>query len=224
MVHRRIWNMRAISYNTMQSAMFSLMKEIRGLDIEPLTTALCGKLKAENEVFASSPSFRMHGMNGRLIHRILARMTDYLEVESGQPSRFKEYSQRGKGGYEVEHIWANHPERHRDEFPNDNDFIEHRNRIGGLLLLPKQINQSYGDLPYDQKRPHYNGQNLLARSLCDEAYDRNPGFRAFIQRSNLAFKSHPEFKKADLEVRQELYLRLAEQIWHPDVLEREAMS
>jgi hypothetical protein len=224
MVHRRIWNMRAISYSGMQYAMFLVMKEIRGLDVDALTALLGRKLGEETEVFASSPRFRLHGMNGRLIHRILARMTDHIEVQSGQRSRFAEYSQRGRGGYEVEHIWANHPARHRDEFPNENDFAEHRNRIGGLLLLPKKFNQSYSDLPYDQKRSHYNGQNLLTRSLCEEAYDRNPGFTAFIQRSGLAFKAHPEFKKADLEARQELYLKLAEQIWHPDVLAREAVS
>jgi hypothetical protein len=45
------------------------------------------------------------------------------------------------------------------------DFQEHRNRIGGLLLLPKSFNASYGDLPYAEKREHYFGQNLLAKSL-----------------------------------------------------------
>src|SRR5271156_2518186 len=78
---------------------------------------------------------------------------------------------------------------------------EYRNRIGGLLLLPKSFNASYGDLPYAKKREHYVGQNLLARSLHERAYDHNPGFVRFIAESELPFHAHPVFRKADLDER-----------------------
>lgn len=45
--------------------------------------------------------------------------------------------------YEIEHIWADHPQRHTNEFSHPSDLAEHRNRIGGLLLLPKSFNASY---------------------------------------------------------------------------------
>jgi hypothetical protein len=113
--------------------------------------------------------FGLHGMNGPQIHRLLARMTDYVETSSGQASRYAEYAQRGRKGYEIEQIWVDHPERHADEFTHASEFQEYRNRMGGLLLLPKSFNASYGDLPYAEKREHYagHGQNLLARSLHD---------------------------------------------------------
>jgi hypothetical protein len=162
-------------------------------------------------------------MNGRQIHRLLARMTDYVETRSGRASRYSEYIQRrGKNGYEVEHIWANHPDRHEDEFAHPTDFAEYRNRIGGLLLLPKSFNASYGDKPYQEKREHYFGQNLLAQSLHEKAYTLDPGFRRFVEESKLPFRPHTEFKKDDLDARQELYRQLAEQIWSPDVLRWEA--
>lgn len=114
--------------------------------------------------------YRLYNMNSRQIHRLLARMTEYIEVKSGMPSRYAEYSQRaGKKAYEIEHIWADHPERHSDEFAHPSEFQEYRNRIGGLLLLQKSFNASYGDLPYAEKRDHYNSQNLLARSLHEKA-------------------------------------------------------
>ena len=144
-------------------------------------------------------------MNGRQIHRLLARMTDYLETQSGMASRYAEYAQRGRKGYEIEHVWADHPERHTDEFAHPSEFQEYRNRIGGLLLLPKSFNASYGDLPYAEKREHYLGQNLLARSLHERPYDHNPGFLRFLEESGLPFRAHPEFKKADLDARQVLY-------------------
>jgi hypothetical protein len=222
LIHRRIWNWRAIGYSTMQYAMFLVMRDIRGKAEGELAALLRKRLGADTETFASNDRFRLHGMNGHQIHRLLARMTDYLETRSSQASRYAEYAQGGRKGYEIEHIWANHPERHTDEFTHPSEFQEYRNQVGGLLLLPKSFNASYGDLTYAEKREHYLGQNLLARSLHEGAYDRNPGFLRFIEESGLPFCAHREFKKADLESRQVLYRRLAETIWNPERLAQEA--
>jgi hypothetical protein len=224
LIHRRIWNWRSIDYSTMQYAMFLVMRDIRGKSALELATLLRARLDAEPETFASNPFFRLHGMNGRQIHRLLARMTDYVETRSGMASHYSEYAQRGKKGYEIEHIWADHADQHVDEFAHPNDFQEYRNRIGDLLLLPKSFNASYGDLPYSDKRGHYFSQNLLARSLNEQAYDHNPGFKKFIGESGLQFQAHAEFKKADLDARQALYQKLAERIWSPDRLDLEAQS
>ena len=207
----------------MQYTMFQrVILAIRGKSVPELADILTERLDADELTFASNERFYLHGMNGRQIHRLLARMTDYVEARSGQASRYAEYIKRhGKNGYEVEHIWANHPERHTDEFTHPTDFVEYRKRIGGLLLLPKRFNASYGDKPYVEKREHYFGQNLLAQSLHESAYDHNPGFRRFRDESGLNFQPHAEFKKADLDARQDLYLEIAEQIWSPDVLRRE---
>jgi hypothetical protein len=215
LIHRRIWNWRAIDYSTMQYSMFRVMTGIRRMSVDDLATALVERLANDEETFITNDRFRLHGMNGRQIHRLLARMTDYVETRSGAASRYEEYAQRGKKGYEIEHIWADHAERHADEFAHPGEFQEYRNRIGGLLLLPKSFNASYGDLPYDEKREHYQGQNLLARSLHEMAYDHNPGFKRFLAESSVPFQPHSEFRKADLDARQALYQQLAEQIWSP---------
>jgi len=225
LIHRRIWNFRAIGYSSMQYAMFLVMRDVRGKNAPELAAMLKERLDPETAPgFAANTAFRLHGMNGRHIHRLLARMTDYVETRSGQASRYAEYAQRGRKGYEIEHVWADHPERHRDEFAHPSEFQEYRNRIGGLLLLPKSFNASYSDLPYEEKRRHYAGQNLLAKSLHESAYDHNPGFKRFIEESGLPFRPHAEFKKADLDARQELYRHLAERIWNPDRLMQEAVS
>jgi uncharacterized protein DUF262/uncharacterized protein DUF1524 len=218
---RRIWNFRLIAYSTMQYSMFLAMREIRGKAPADLVTGLRARLDAEQETFASNPRLRVHMQNRYSLHQILARLTDHVERRSGQTPRFVEYVAEGKNRYEVEHVWANHAERHKDEFPNASDFDEYRNHIGGLLLLPKSFNASYGDLPYDAKLPHYNTQNLLARSLHPQCYDHNPGFLAFKNSSGIPFKAHSEFKKADLDARQDLYRRIAEEVWSPTRLNTE---
>ncbi|HEB53462.1 MAG TPA: DUF262 domain-containing protein, partial [bacterium] len=226
LIARRIWNWKATDYSTMQYAMFQLViLAIRGKSAPDLADILIERLAAEEHTFASNERFHLHGMNGRQIHRLLARTTDYVETRSGQVSRYTEYIQRrGKNGYEVEHIWANHPERHADEFAHPTDFAEYRNRIGGLLLLPKSFNASYGDKPYTDKREHYFGQNLLAQSLHESAYEHNPGFRKFREESGLRFQPHRQFRKADLDARQALYRALAEQIWSPENLRKEVTA
>lgn len=221
-IARRIWNFKSIVYSTMQYAMFNVMKDIRNKSISELAGVLVDKLAEDTVTFANNDRLRLHQQNGNYIHHLLARITDFLETSSGLPSQFTNYIAEGKNRFEVEHIWANHPERHTDEFEHPADFAEYRNRIGGLLLLPKSFNGSYGDLSYSEKLPHYYGQNLLAKSLHPNCYDHNPGFLNFIQESGLSFKAHPEFKKSDLDVRQMLYQQLAEKIWSPERLTEKA--
>lgn len=220
----RLWNFRSIAYSTMQYAMFVVMRDIRGLAPQPLATKLHELLGKETETFASNDRLRVHQQNRYAIHRLLARLTDYVETQSGQASRYAEYVGDGPGRYEVEHIWADHPERHTDEFAHPADFAEHRNRIGGLLLLPKSFNASYGDLPYKEKLEHYRTQNLLAHSLHPDCYTYNPGFLRFVSETGLPFKAHPVFKKADIEERGQLYRQIADRVWNPDDLLREVSA
>lgn len=99
---------------------------------------------------------------------------------------------------------------------NSFEFQEQRNRLGDLVLLPKDFNASYGDMPYEEKVHHYYGQNPLAQSLHPMTYENNPSFRRLRETYGLAFQAYPEsFKKADIEARQELYMDLAKVIWDP---------
>jgi len=56
------------------------------------------------------------------------------------------------------------------------------------------------------------------------AYDRSPGFLRFAKQNGIPFKPHAEFKKADLEARQDLYRILAEKLWSPARLQEELTS
>lgn len=215
----RIWNFRSIAYSTMQYAMFLVMRDIRGLAPVPLAAKLRDMLTKETETFDSNDGLRLHQMNRFQLHRLLARMTEFVETRSGMPSHYLEYvSDVGKNRFEVEHIWANMPDEHVEEFPHAADFGEHRNRFGGLLLLPKSFNAAYGALSYTNKLPHYNHQNLLARSLHPQAYEYNPGFRQFLSQTGLPFRPHERFARADLDARHSLYREVAQRVWNPDQL------
>lgn len=214
----RLWNFRSIAYSTMQYTMFLVMREIRGLDPPALAAKLHELLLKEEQTFANGERLFLHQMNRRFLHRILARLTDYVETQSGLASHYAEYVAEGANRYEIEHVWADHFKRHTGEFDSHEDFAMHRNLLGGLLLLPKKFNGSYGDLPYEKKLPHYLTQNLLARSLHPQCYNHNPGFVQFVKNSTLPFKPHQTFTRKDLEERCTLYRHLAERIWNPNDL------
>jgi len=179
------------------------------------------RLDEVEETFDTNPTLRLHQQNRYSLKWLLARMTDHIEVRGGLASRFEEYVSEGrKNGYEVEHIGADHWEQHQDEFTHETDFDEYRNRLGGLLL-PKTFNSSYNDWSYAKKLPKYLEQNLLARSLNPDTYDRNPPLKK-LKQAGLPFAGHREFKKVDIETRQNLYVAIAKQVWNPNRLNEAA--
>ena len=228
MLVRRLWNYKAIDHSTMQYRAFLIMKSIRGMELGKLREDLAKRLSPEGTErddyidFHTQTAFSLHGTNGPQVHRLLARLADFIEVESNYAARYPEYANRSsrKGGYQIEHLWANHYERHSDEFKHQNDFIAYRNRIGGLVLLPGPVNASLSDMTYPEKVKHYAKQNLLACSLNPIAYENDPGFSRFRNAYALPFKPISEFRKADLDDRQELYTELASLCWSPDRLNK----
>jgi uncharacterized protein with ParB-like and HNH nuclease domain len=223
---RRMWNFKAIDHSTMQYRAFLIMKGIRGMDIESLREDLVSRLSEEGTDrddyidFHTQEAFRLHGTNGPQVHRLLARLTEFVEVSSGGAPRYPEYSNRSskKGGYQIEHLWADHADQHTDEFSHPADFAAYRNRVGGLVLLPAGDNASYSDMAYPAKVAHYAKQNLLACSLHPLAYENKPGFRNFRDNTGLNFTPKQTLTRADLDERQSLYIDLANLCWSPERL------
>jgi uncharacterized protein with ParB-like and HNH nuclease domain len=224
-IARRAVNFRTLDYSSVVYSMFNLMKDIRDLDLAELVALLKVKLDEMPERFTGMSHFSLNLWSKRYIHYILARITQHIEEQCGVVSSFEAYVSRDmKKPFEIEHIWADKYERHTDEFASEQEFAQYRNRIGGLVLLPRGFNQSLNDDTYEKKVKAYFGQNLLAKSLNEQCYQNNPAFLAYIVESNLPFKPHSQFKKADLEARQELYWHICEEIWNPARLDKELIS
>lgn len=216
-VVRRMVNYRNFGYSTVVYTMFNLMKRLRNQPTEEIRQALMEWLDGEQERLDGILSLRLTQRNRWHIRYLLARMTAWLDEELETGVTFDDYFSSGrKNPFEVEHIWADHFERHTDEFDNPDDFERHRNRLGGLLLLPKDFNASYGDMAYEDKVSHYYGQNPLARSLHPRMYQNNPSFLRLRDAHGLPFRTSPtRFTKADINERQRLYRDLAEVVWAP---------
>jgi len=226
---RRAVNYLSLNFAALSYTIFLIIKEIRGLAPKALIKVLKKKLDEQGCTFDGTSdkkrngfhSFSLNHWSKGYIKTILARMTVHIEQGSELDTSLPRFFGQGKNRFEIEHIWSDHFEEHQDEFDSPQAFAEARNMIGGLLLLPKKFNASFGDATYEEKLPHYFGQNLLAKSLNPDAYKKNPGFKQFISNQDFPFKPHLHFKVKDLKIRQGLYRQLAEAIWNPDRLSKE---
>jgi len=229
---RRAVNFMRSGYSTMSYNAFTTILGIRGLSPRELAERLVTRLNDMNESLTGTQDQQRHGIahfglnqfSKRYIFYMLARMTAYVETMSGKTDRFAEYVGDADGQpYEIEHVLADNFERDGAAFDNEEDFQNWRNSFGALVLLPRDANRSFGALPYwtgipdrDDKYRHYARENLLARSLTKEAYEREPGFRRFMEETGLPFRFHDApFRKDEITVRLQLYQSLCERIWNP---------
>ena len=219
---RRVWNFRTVAYSSVRYTIFNLTRLVRDQDVEELSAVLRSQLDDQEESFADQPRFRLHQQNYRQVRHILARLTHWLDGQCGLASHFEDLVSQGKARqFEIEHIWADHHDRYREVFPHASDFEIARNRIGGLLLIQRGLNQSLGDATYEDKIDAYvtKGENQLARSLHSQAYSNNPSFRAVLDRTGLDFQAFEHFGPEEQSGRQELCIRLAEWVWNPSRLD-----
>lgn len=213
-VVRRSLNFRKFAASSIRYTMYTLVKEIRNKDVDELRQILSDKLRDMDEGWDGVASFRMHSQNKAFVKFLLSRITAFVSKSAGGNDTFETYfhSPNGKP-YEVEHVWADKFDEHIDEFRQKMDFDEYRNRLGGLVLLPRGTNQSYGAKTYPEKLQHYVKENLVVKSLSSLTYANNPNFTNMYLGLDLPFEFHNEFKRADIDKRQLLYKRICETIW-----------
>lgn len=213
-VVRRSVNYKKFASSSIRYTMYTLVKEIRNKTIEEVEDILTSKLQNMPETWNNMNKFGMHGQNKRFVKFLLSRISSYVDKHAGVNTNYDSYFRPEGKQFEIEHIWANKYERHKDEFDQKSDFEVFRNRLGDLVLLPRGTNQSYGDKAYQDKHKHYVKENLVVQSLTPLAYENNPNFINMIKSTGLPFKAHEEFKKSDIEDRQELYQLICKELWN----------
>jgi len=212
-VYRSV-NYRTLAQSSIRYTLYSLVKEIRDKSPQALVKIFKKRIREFEEDLSGLLIFGLHQQNKRFVRYLLARITNFIEIGSGIPSSFDNYmSDSIKKPYQIEHIWSDNFEAHKDDFDQRDEFNNYRNMIGGLLLLPKGTNQSFNDVAYEKKLPHYLKENLLAQSLHQDCYKKNPNFLEFKEDSGIDFKPHQQFRKKDLLERAELYKGICETIW-----------
>lgn len=224
---RRVVNYIRVGYSSVNYAMYLLVRDIRRKSVPELRQVLLTKLADDDVSFREAPhrgregitDLRINQFSRRYILHILARLTAFVDEQSGQPGRFDILVDRSrKNAYDIEHIVPNDFSAFGEYFPSASEFERWRDNIGGLILLPADVNRSLQAKPYEKKLLSYARENLLAASLTPGAYQHQPQFYQFRERSRLNFSPYAQFGLDEQQHRRELIAKLAELVWSPNRL------
>lgn len=224
---------RAYDINQFQELLYSLNPQLRGCkaaDIgKTIEAAVLKRINdwrsAESATLLAYNQFKDVGYgdyNPTFLRYFLARIEKYIADGIGLGMKTSLYNYvRGVGksnAYHVEHILARNPES-KALFTFDGRFEEiefenQRNRLGGLVLLKGQDNQSSKNEVYKEKLRTYTGSApYLAQTLVADFYKSNSAIKSFKVNSGLQFASIEEFDKQALESRCLLMYEIAKRVW-----------
>jgi uncharacterized protein with ParB-like and HNH nuclease domain len=210
---RRIVNSKKYGQSAIKYTIFNVILRIRSNDIATLKTNLENVLADISESWDEVCRLSLNQQNKNVIKHLLCRITSYVDKLIGQDTSYRSYYSPNGKPYEIEHLWANKFEEHRDEFEQENEFKWWRNLIGALILLPQGTNHSFNSDKYESKLEHYLRENTYAQTLNPQYYEKNPNFLRSNIVSQIGFKPLPHLKKTDIESRISVVRKLCEQIW-----------
>ena len=217
----RVTNYRSVDYSTIKNFVFNVTKDIRMTDISTLKQKLEQQyINLAFDPAAALSDLRLNSFTKKYIKNILARITGFIEEQTGVASNYCNYmNTQTKNPFEIEHIITDHYEWFTAEYSDQDDFKRWRNSIGALLLLHKSINASLNDAKYDYKLKKYcsNEGNIYTESLGDLAYQNNPKFKKFVLDNNLGFKSYDSFGKNEITERIAVLIDLVKLVWNDDM-------
>ena len=217
----RVTNYRSVDYSTIKNFVFNVTKDIRMTDISTLKQKLEQQyINLAFDPAAALSDLRLNSFTKKYIKNILARITGYIEEQTGVASNYCNYmNTQTKNPFEIEHIITDHYEWFTAEYSDQDDFRRWRNSIGALLLLNKSINASLNDAKYDFKLKKYcsNEGNIYTESLGELAYQNNPKFKKFIADNNLGFKAYASFGKNEITERIAVLVDLVKLVWNDDL-------
>lgn len=221
LITARVTNYRSVDYSTIKNYVFNVTKNIRRCSVDELKARL--KAQSDNLAYdpaAALPELRLNSFTKKYIKNMLARITGYIEEQTGVASNYCNYmNTQTKNPFEIEHIITDHYEWFTSEYSDQEEFKRWRNSFGALLLLHKSINASLNDSKYDYKLSKYcsNEGNIYTESLGDQAYQNNPKFKKFIADNGLGFKPYAQFGKAEITERIQLLVQLVDLVWNAEM-------
>ena len=227
-VMRRVTNYISVNYSNTSYRMFLLCNEVRRTPLPALVEKLKGMLVEDETTFSGDEDRGRSGVEDlginqfskRYIFHLLARLTAHLEIKTGRADQFNHYVDRDhENALDIEHIWPKKYSRFADQFESEKDFLEMRDNVGGLVLLPADVNRSLQDLPFEEKARAYARHNAFAGSLSPGYFDNQPRLKAYREESGLPLRPYERFGKEELQERAELIRLMAKEVWSPSRLD-----
>lgn len=156
-------------------------------------------------------------LNLRFLRYFFARIEYYLTENLGtqtQDSIWNYIRATGKDtSYHIEHILGMNNQQNLSYFESEEEFEIERNRLGALLLLKGQDNQSSGNESYSEKLKTYQHTLCWNQTLTENYYHANTSIRRLINETGLDIRPISIFDKDAIEKRSKLLYEIFLKIW-----------
>lgn len=212
---RRGWLPNGMPPEKLRQLITEAILEARSKQGRDLGIALQGLLAGIPSLEQNSIPVLRGGANRKWIAYMLGRFAWHLaELVGDQPLGKEYFGAADHPAPEIEHLMGNNFHEYNDLFANDHEkFVEQRNILGALIILPRSVNAALQSSSYHSKLPAYASQNPLAQSLCRELYDGQMRFRGLGKTAELGLRPMPEISLEGLQHREAAYTALANEIW-----------
>lgn len=213
---------RQNNYENLRGIAFALTKSVRGKTPAELLDYVRAEWPKYSAQLSQLSRLSYSNADKSDLLFLLARIACYLEDQFSFTNKtgFTTFLQRDRGRktFDIEHLLkasfdpAALPSAHG--FSDSKDYLDHRNLLGALVLLPRSRNRSLQDKSYRDKLEAYATENVLTQTLCNALYASNPNVASYVAK-NPAVGLAPvaDFSKADIATRAATYTAIAELIW-----------
>lgn len=210
------------NYDNLKDIAFALAKEVRNKSSADLLAYVRAEWLKYEPIIPELSKLNYAKVDKSDLLYVLARIADNLEDAFALTNRvgFPTYWQRDRGRktFDIEHLLkdafdpAALPATHG--FADAKDYLEHRNLIGALALLPRSRNRSLQDKPYREKLVAYATENVLTQTLCEALYQSNPNVATYVQENPTAgLVAVTDFGKDHITERAAMYVAVAKKVW-----------
>lgn len=218
----RILNFKKANFNTNKVFLFKVLVNIRNKTVKEIAIILTKALISANvgwdnfdELNYSNQFFKRYALH------FLSRFASYINVSMGNPSEFATYVNRNtKNPYDIEHIIPDKFADYANSFTDEREFNSIRHNIGNLIILTKDRNRSYQDMPYFEKVQKYVYDKIVfACALNETFYKNNPLFTPLANKFEI--KPYSQMSKSSISERAQMYLNIAKEIYNINNIKNE---
>ena len=194
------------------------MEEIRPAFDLQLTKELERSRNTENETIFKYSYFKPIGigLNQRFKRYFFARVEEFfaenLEQDMMHSVHHLTNNSSKDNAFHIEHILAKNSQNIA-LFPDEDTFEAERNRLGGLLLLKGKHNQSSSNEIFSKKLKTYAGSLLWNQTLTDDFSHSHIDLKILNKKFDLSLRAMDTFGANEVEERQEILFKIAQQIW-----------
>lgn len=205
----RVINNRSITQTAIRYTIYSLVKDIRGKDVDELRTTLKAKLAGPDSIENIVNYFYQYD-NRKFIHYLFARIVYYLQTTYAEEDIDFDnlMPSRRRNRYVLAPIVDYDYSVYGENFAGEDELFQAYRLLGNHILIQNMVAEEFNQIPTIEKLSLLENQNLLASTLVNNK--DNSGNTQLFPLTTINYET--------LKMRTSEIAQLAKEIWDIDLI------